>query len=155
MIAILCVLAGLGWLYALRDLKLLAAGPHVSGALPLQQLAGNADQPLARVLVAWLPAGLVAGWLLGRAVRSAVVTAVTVGVLAWVLLLFGGAASDAIAISDVVAHHVWAQLGRGGLWVATACMVTGSLVAAGSARPRRRGGDREASAPAAGESAAP
>ena len=51
------LLAGYGWLYVLRGLGWLGAGPAVGDALPLLQLAGFDGQPLLRVVVAWLLAG--------------------------------------------------------------------------------------------------
>src|SRR5205085_604507 len=60
-VTVVATAAGVGWLYLLFQWGALDAGPHVSGALPLQQLAGNEAQPLLRVAVAWLPAGVAAG----------------------------------------------------------------------------------------------
>ena len=71
--------AGVGWLYALRSAHVLGAGPHVAEALPLQRLAKDDDQPLLRLVAAWLPAGLVAGlavqaaWPMARPIRALVV----------------------------------------------------------------------------------
>jgi hypothetical protein len=47
-IAAIAVIAGVGWLYLLRDAGLLGVGPRVRDALPLQQLAGDDGQPLLR-----------------------------------------------------------------------------------------------------------
>src|SRR5436190_24149657 len=60
-VVLAAVAGGIGWLYALRHVGLLKAGPRLADALPLQRLAGGAAQPLARVVAAWLPAGLAAG----------------------------------------------------------------------------------------------
>lgn len=148
-VALLAVLGGVGVLYLIRDVRALAVGPSIRAALPLQQLAGGDAQPLLRMAVAWVPAGLVAGCAL-RALahlRVAARTAV-VAVLCTVLLLAAGAVSDAVAISDPIAPHVAAQLSRTGTWVAVALMVTGSLLA----RPGRRAARPPASglAPSAG-----
>jgi sulfite exporter TauE/SafE len=128
--------AGIGWLYLLRDAAALDAGPSVREALPLQRLAGGAAQPLLRLVIAWLPAGLIAGVLLAaagyrrRAVRAAVMFALTL-----VLLLALGAMADAVTASERLGDHLTAQPGRAATWLAAA------LVAAGAAMPpgRRRG----------------
>ena len=98
------VLVGYGWLYALRGLGWLGAGPSVGDSLPLLQLAGFDGQPLLRTVVAWLLAGLIAGVALsglGRGQRVAVA-----GPLALVALLLASQASYALArnlrFSDVV-----------------------------------------------------
>ena len=59
-------IAGVGWTYVLRQDGLLGAGPKVSDALPLLQLAGADAQPLTRVAVAWLLAGLMSGLAMYR-----------------------------------------------------------------------------------------
>src|SRR4051794_41252843 len=56
LVPVLATLAGVGWLYLLKDVGLLDAGPAVGGALPLERLAGDDAQPLLRVLAAWIPA---------------------------------------------------------------------------------------------------
>src|SRR4051812_25654475 len=58
---LVATLAAFGWLYVLRRSGAIAAGPELPDALPLQRLAGGAAQPLSRVVLAWLPAGVVAG----------------------------------------------------------------------------------------------
>jgi hypothetical protein len=121
---------GVGWLYLLFQAGALPAGPRVDGALPLQQLAGNDAQPLARLAVAWLPAGLGAGvalaglTALGRPARSLVVAAI-----ASILLVAAGAVSDAIALNDRVVPQLGHQLTRAGTWVAVGLLVIGSLPA--------------------------
>jgi hypothetical protein len=140
-----CVVAGMGWLYLLRHAGVLDAGPSVSGALPLQQLAGDDAQPLLRMAVAWLPLGAVAGAGLsaagvsGRGRRVAWVGGVTA-----VVLIVTGAISDAAAISGAVGSHLGPQFGRAGTSVTTALMIIGSLLvggvrggAAGARRERR------------------
>jgi hypothetical protein len=135
----------MGWLYLLRHVGVLNAGPSVPGALPLQQLAGDDAQPLLRVAVVWLPLGAVAGGALGAAGVSGLARRVAwVGAVTVVVLIVTGAISDAAAISGPVGSHVGAQFGRTGTWVATALMVIGSLPvgavgdrAAGARRGRR------------------
>lgn len=56
------LLAGIGWLYLLRENGWLALGPRVADSLPLLQLAGFDGQPLVRVVAAWLLAGVIAGF---------------------------------------------------------------------------------------------
>jgi hypothetical protein len=65
-VVLVSLLAGYGWLYLLRGLGWLAGGRLVGDALPLLQLAGFDRQPLARVVVPWLLAGLIAGAALIR-----------------------------------------------------------------------------------------
>lgn len=55
------LLAGTGWLYVLRGLHWLGAGPRIGDSLPLLQLASFDGQPLLRVLVAWGLAGALTG----------------------------------------------------------------------------------------------
>jgi hypothetical protein len=92
---VLGLLAGFGWLYLLRGLGWLAAGPRVADALPLLQLASFDGQPLLRVLVAWLLAGTLAGVALGRLLPGWRV-AVT-GILGLVILLVASQAAYALA----------------------------------------------------------
>jgi hypothetical protein len=132
-VALVGTAVGIGWLYLLRDTGALDAGPGVPMALPLQRLAGGATQPLARLLVAWLPAGLIAGLILvaaglsRRAVRGALMFATTL-----VLLMALGAAADAVTASEGVRAHVAAQPHRVASWLAAA------LVALGATLPRGR-----------------
>jgi len=131
--ALAAVLGGIGWLYLLRRLDAPLAGPRLDDALPLERLAGGGAQPLARVALAWLPAGLVAGTLLAgagfarRAPRAALLFAPAA------LLLMGlGALSDAITASDPLRAHLADQPGRAAIWAAA------GLLAAGAAVPRAR-----------------
>ncbi len=137
------VVGGIGYSYLLRHVSVLRVGPSVGGALPLQQLAGDAAQPLGRMLAAWLPAGAVAGRVLvdlARPVRGAVA-----GTVAALLLVAAGAASDAVAISDPFGGHLLPQLTRPGNLVAVAAFAGGSV-----AIPRRRRRRDPARAPAPG-----
>ncbi len=103
-VVVIGALIGYGWLYALRGLGWLGAGPSVGDSLPLLQLAGFDGQPLLRTVVAWLIAGLIAGVALsgmGRWQRAAVA-----GPLSLIVLLLASQASYALArnlrFSDVV-----------------------------------------------------
>ncbi len=95
LVVLVSLLAGYGWLYGLRQTGSLRVGPPVADSLPLLQLAGFDRQPLARVVVAWLLAGLIAGVALIR-VRP-LQRASIVGVLGLVLLLISSQAADALA----------------------------------------------------------
>lgn len=131
-IVLLVTAGGIGWLYTLRRVGLLDAGPRLAEALPLQRLAGGAAQPVMRLVCAWLPAGVVAGLAL-RAVgfrrpwtRAAWAFAGTL-----VLLLAVGAVADAVTASDPLTRHIGAQPQRLATWLGA------GLVAAGAALPRR------------------
>ena len=128
-LALLAVCAGMGWLYLLREAGALDAGPRLSGALPLEQLARGDDQPLLRVVVAWVPAGVAAGvalawatgWARGR-------RALAVGLLGFVALFATGAVSDAVAVNETVVSKLGDQFSHGGIWIEVACLVIGSLL---------------------------
>lgn len=132
-LVVLALVAGMGWLYLLRDLGAFDAGPKLAGALPLEQLAREDDQPLLRVAIAWLSTGVVAGLALtwagadrrGRRGLRVVVVAI-------VLLFVTGAAADAIAISsnDIVGR-IPDQASREGIWTELALLFIGSLAAPG------------------------
>lgn len=125
----LCVLGAVGWLYLLRHVAFLDAGPRVAGSLPLQQLAGEDAQPLLRLIIAWVPAGAAAAALLGGwAGLRPVATLLTVACVSAVLLVAMGAASDAAAISETVRSHVPAQFTRAGNWAAAGLFALGALV---------------------------
>jgi hypothetical protein len=127
--------AGIGWLYLLRHAGPLDAGPRVPMALPLQRLAGGAAQPLARLLVAWLPAGVVAGLVLVAAGyrRRPVRAAITFG-MTLVLLLALGAAADAVTASETLRSHLAAQPHRAATWLAAALVALGAVLPPGTRR---------------------
>jgi len=127
LLAVLSIPAGIGFLYFLRHSGVLAVGPDVHGALPLQQLAGGETQPLGRVLPAWLSAGLVAGLALGRLVRARLLVALVIlGLGSTLLLLAAGAGADTVAISDNLGPHLLPQLSRPGTWVAVGLLLLGA-----------------------------
>lgn len=123
------LLAGTGWLYALRGTGWLRSGPNIADSLPLLQLAGFDAQPLLRVAVAWLLVGLLTGVALIRCSPSH--RAVLAGALGLVLLLLASQVSYALArnlrLSDVVLHRSPGP----GPWVEAL------LFAVGCALPRR------------------
>lgn len=128
---VLAVVAGVGWLYLLRNAAILDLGPRLGGALPLQQLAGADSQPLLRLIVAWLPAGAAMGLASGTLApgrRAALAAATTAA-----LLTLAGAGSDAVVSSQPVLSQLVAQLGRPGSWAA----VVLTAVAAALVRRRR------------------
>ncbi len=126
-LAFLAVPAGIGFLYLMRRSGALDIGPGVHGALPLQQLAGGDAQPLARVIVSWLAAGLVAGAAVAHVSRvRAVVGLIGLALLGALLLLAAGAGADTVAISDNLGPHLAPQLSRPGTWVAVALFVLGA-----------------------------
>jgi uncharacterized membrane protein (Fun14 family) len=143
LVAVLAVPAGIGVLYLERRLAVLDLGPRIPGALPLQQLAGGEDQPLLRLVVAWVGAGALAGLALGHATRARPLPALALlGALSLGLLLAAGAGADAVAVSDRVAPHLLPQLHRAATWVSTLLLLVGAGL---SSRLARRG---QAPAPA-------
>jgi hypothetical protein len=136
--ALIGVVAGTGWLYLLRSGHLLGFGPRVPGSLELEQLASADAQPLARLVAAWLPAGLVVGLALGGLWhRSAGALAMAEGLLAAALLLLTGAISDAVENSQSVTARLSDQPGRAGPWVAACLLLIGTYLG-GRARAARR-----------------
>jgi hypothetical protein len=135
------VVAGTGWLYLLRRIGALDFGPRFKGALPLQQLRGNDSQALARMLVAWLPFGVLAGiGLRALGARTALGRAAWTAIVAAVVLMASGAGSDAIAANESLSGHVQPQLTRPGTLAAVVILVIGTmLVAVADGRGGRRG----------------
>jgi hypothetical protein len=127
---IVVVAAGIGWVYVMRQLHVLSLGPRLDGALPLQQLAGGDDQPLIRLIAAWLPAGVVAGVVLVRLARltGALLASLAAAVSAAVLLA-DFAISSSIAQNDRVRQHVSAAFSQDSIWLAVALIALGVLIA--------------------------
>jgi hypothetical protein len=120
----------------LRQGHVLGLGPRFDGALPLQQLAGGDAEPLLRMLVAWLPAGLAAGVALDALTRlSRPLRAALTAVVGAALLLAASAISDSIAQNDAVSEHVSAAFTRQAIWLAVALLALGALIAPRWARP--------------------
>jgi hypothetical protein len=126
--AVLVVAGGIGWLSLLTGVALLDAGPPVPGALPLRRLAGADAQPLARVLAAWLGAGIVMAAVL--APRRRVARALVAALIGLVTLVAIGAVQDAVTTSEPPFGHVLSQLSREGLWVAVAVLAACALIPA-------------------------
>src|SRR5436190_1085735 len=139
--ALVAVVAGTGWLYLLRSGHLLGFGPRVPGSLELEKLASADAQPLARLVVAWVPAGLVLGLALGGLrPRSPWTRALAGGVAVFALLVLLGAVSDAVENSQSVGGRLGDQFGRAGPWVATGLVVMGTYLGARARAARRRRG---------------
>jgi hypothetical protein len=137
------VCAGTGWVYLLRQGHDLGLGPSVKGALPLQQLAGGDAQPLLRMVVAWLPAGVAVGVALGALTRlSRPARAALTAVVSAALLLAASAISDSIAQNDAIREHVSAAFSRQAIWLAVGLLTLGALIA-----PRWPGGRDAPAAP--------
>jgi hypothetical protein len=102
----------------------------VNGALPLQQLAGGDAQPLLRMMVAWLPAGIAVGVALAALTRLSRPARVAVtAIVSALLLLAASAVSDSIAENDAVRTHVSAAFSRQAIWLAVALLAIGVLIA--------------------------
>lgn len=132
-VALVATFAAVGWLYVIRDVAVLAVGPALSGALPLQRLAGGEAQPLLRFLAAWVPTGLAVGWALRRLAPAvgAWARAALAGVTAFVVLLVAGALSDAVTANETFSMHTSAQPGHTATWAA-AIVLAGCAALAGS-----------------------
>ena len=134
--ALLSVFVGTGWTDGLRGWGVLAAGPHVAGALPLRELAGGADQPLLRVIAGWLPTGVLAGLVLRRHRPATRIALLGVPFL----LLFAVLSDAAFALvhnlraADVIATRPPSAA----TFVTTACLVAGAALVSGG-RQRRPG----------------
>jgi hypothetical protein len=147
-LVVVAVAAGVGWLYVLRGLDVLSHGPGLPDALPLQQLSAHSSQPLLRVAVAWIPAGILAGLVLAWVGRIRLVPrTLGLAVLAELVLLSNATISGALAQNDNVTAHLGPALRHSGVWGASVCIVIGSLLVAPAARPARR--DRAKAATAA------
>jgi hypothetical protein len=128
----LALLIADGWLYLLRDAGWLGVGPRLVDSLPLLQLAGFDRQPLLRVLVAWVLAGLMVGLLLRRMGRLERVAAT--GPLALILLLLGSQAAYALARNLRFTHVLTSRAPGLGAWLeavffALGCALPGRAVA--------------------------
>jgi hypothetical protein len=142
---VVALCAGVGWLYLLRDVGVLAVGPKLSGALPLEELASRGAQPLLRMIVAWLPTGVAIGIALGICTRVRVgVVAISAGVLSLVVLGSTTAASEAVSRNERFSEHVWPALSQSGVWAAVVLVVTGSILGAVAARSAGSSGARAA-----------
>jgi hypothetical protein len=138
LLVVAAVCAGVGWLYLLRDERVLASGPVMTGALPLEELAGAGGQPLLRMAVAWLPAGFAAGLALAVCTRMrATFIALSSGLVTFVILFLTTAESEAVSRNEHLSAHLGPALNRTGVWTATALVIIGALLAVAPARARR------------------
>jgi len=126
---IVAQLSGYGWLYVLRGLHWLGGPPGISDALPLLQLPGFDVQPLPRVLVAWVLAGLLAGIIL--LARAPLPRAVSVGVLGLLSLLLASQAAYALARNLRFDHVLFGHLPGVGSLVEAAALALGSYLPGG------------------------
>ena len=123
------VAAGIGWLYVLRHVAVLRVGPRFPDALPLQRLAGGAAQPLGRMVVAWLPAGVIAALGIGlvsglhRVARS-----LTVFVLALAFVFVATLMSDSLTHNESIRSQIHNEPHRAAAWVAAGLMAVGALL---------------------------
>ena len=101
------LLAGTGWLYALRGLHVLALGPRVADALPLLQLASADGQPAVRVIVAWLLAGALTGVAMVGTPPAR--RAGFAGLAGLVVLLIASQAADALARNLPFSHVLFTR----------------------------------------------
>jgi hypothetical protein len=137
LVLLITVAAGAGWLELLRRSGALAAGPRITGALPLDRLAGHDSQPLLRVLAAWVPAGLACGAALyaltgwSRPVRGALA-----GLGGFAIVFAAGAVADAVTASDPLGSHVSAQWHHQATWLVPAVLAA-CAVMPGRSRPSR------------------
>jgi hypothetical protein len=106
-IVLVGLLAGFGWLYALRGLGWFGLGPRVADSLPLLQLASFDGQPALRVLVAWVLAGALAGVALAG-MRPAGRVALT-GILGLAVLLVASQAACALARNLPFRHVLFSR----------------------------------------------
>src|SRR5581483_3700680 len=117
--AVVAVAAAVGWLYLLDRVHALSIGPRAGGALPLEELASRGAQPLGRMVLAWVPAGVAAALALLKLARTRGTVAVAgVSFITTVLLFVSTAVSEALARNERVTEHLDPALSRSGLWVA-------------------------------------
>lgn len=133
-------LSGVGLLYSLRQLHWFTVGPSVPDALPLLQLAGFAGQPAARVIVAWLPAGVVLGLALIR--FPAARRALLILLFGAVLLLFASDASYALARNLRLGNVLLNREPGLGPWVECLLLAAGGALPRAWSRRRRRAAAR-------------
>lgn len=123
---LVALLAGFGWLYVLRGLGWFGVGPSIGDSLPLLQLSGRDSQPLERVLVAWLGAGLTAGVALRRLPRPW--RAAVAGIVGLVLLLLASQASFSVTRNVSFGHALFSRSPGLGPWVEAAVFTIGCLL---------------------------
>lgn len=130
------LLSGYGWLYVLRGLGAFSLGPGVGDSLPLLQLARFDTQPLARVIVAWLLAGILIGLVLFRV--SPRRRALLSGVLGAILLLLASQAADALARNLRFSAVLTARAPGPGPWLEAVVLALGAYLPRGLIARRQR-----------------
>lgn len=133
---VLALIAGFGWMYALRAVGLVGFGPRVADALPLLQLAGSADQPVARVVVAWVTVGAVAGVAAARLARPA--RAALMLAPALLLLAFASEAAFAAAHTENLSHVLTSRVPGAGVLYEALLFTVGALLLPRAPSGRRR-----------------
>lgn len=119
--------AGVGLLYLLRRAGVAYLGPSVPGALPLEQLARADAQPLARMVLAWVPVGLVTGGVIAAFTRSARGAALAaMALVAALVLVASSGVSDSVTNNEPLTLHLTTPLGVAGTWVSLALLVIGA-----------------------------
>ena len=123
---LLSVLVGAGVLYGLKELGWLAAGPRISDALPLLQLAGFDGQPLARVAIAFAAAGALFGGVLIHTppLRRAAVA----GVAGLVVLMLASDVSFALTHNLRLGPVVWHRVPTLGCWLEACALAIGAAI---------------------------
>ena len=130
------LVAALGWLYMLRGLGWFGLGPRIGDSLPLLQLAGSDGQPLLRVIVAWIPAGMVAGAALIALPRLP--RAVLAALLGMAVLALASQASFAVARNLRLGDVLWSRSPGAGPWLEGLLFAIGcALRGADARRPGR------------------
>jgi hypothetical protein len=144
LILLAALLSGVGWLYVLRGLGWLGGGPSIGDSLPLLQLAGRDAQPLERVAVAWLAAGLAAGLALRGAPRPR--RALAAGGVGLFVLLLVSQASFSATRNVSFGHALFSRSPGLGPWLQSALFTVGCLLPGRSVRQLglRRGKDGDA-----------
>jgi hypothetical protein len=156
LVILLTVAAGAGWLELLRRSGAFAAGPRITGALPLDRLARHDAQPLLRVLAAWVPAGLAAGAaLLALTGWSRPARGLLVGLGSFAVVFVVGGLSQAVTASDPLGSHFAQQWQLEATWLVPAILAA-CAVMPGRSRPPRdtRAAEPGASRPGRGAPAA-
>jgi hypothetical protein len=127
-VILVALLAGEGWVYALRSFWWFSFGPMVGDSLPLLQLAGFDRQPLARVVVAWLLAGVMLGLPLFRVPGKR--RALFVAPVALALLLVASQASFALTRNLRFSDVLWTRSPGLGPWLEGLLLVVGCCLPA-------------------------
>jgi hypothetical protein len=129
LVGVIAAVAGVGLLYLLRNAGIASAGPKPAGALPLEQLDQADAQPLLRMALAWLPAGLAAGAVIAAFTRMSRAGALAVfALVAGFVLVASAGVSDSVTNNESLTQHLATPLGVAGTWVSLALLVIGAVV---------------------------